>query len=320
MKNYYEILGVSKDATAEEIKKSYRKLSLQYHPDKNPEGEEKFKEISEAYNILGDPEKKTQYDVGGSSFNDMFSGQGDPFDIFEKFFGNQGFQRRSRQRKGADIRIKINVTLEDCYFENEKHIKTNRQTSNNKVCSVCNGMGVIEKMMGNGFFRQLVHAQCHECGGVGFWKGGVMKLEEIKFKIPHGIDDGHLMRLRGKGHAVWGGIDGDLIIALTILPHPNFKRKGADLVYEVEMNFISLMLGKKIMIPHLEGELEVTTPPLHDFNAPLRVEQYGFHTTNSPKGFRGDLYVVIKPIAPSKVSSKEEELLLTLSNEENFKE
>ena len=95
MKNYYEILGVSKDATAEEIKKSYRKLSLQYHPDKNPEGEEKFKEISEAYNILGDPEKKTQYDVGGSSFNDMFSGQGDPFDIFEKFFGNQGFQRRS---------------------------------------------------------------------------------------------------------------------------------------------------------------------------------------------------------------------------------
>ena len=117
MKNYYEILGVSKDATAEEIKKSYRKLSLQYHPDKNPNGEEKFKEISEAYNILGDTEKKKQYDMGGSSFNDMFSGQGDPFDIFEKFFGNQGFQRRSRQRKGADIRIKMNVTLEDCYFD-----------------------------------------------------------------------------------------------------------------------------------------------------------------------------------------------------------
>jgi len=320
MKNYYEILGVSKEATAAEIKKSYRKLSLQYHPDKNPQGEEKFKEISEAYDVLGDEAKKIQYDRGGPSINDIFSqGGADPFDIFERFFGQRGFQA-THQRKGGDIKIKMNVSLEDCYFENEKHIKTNRYVSNNKPCGICNGSGVQENIVGNGFFRQVIRNRCEECKGLGFWKGGETKIEEIKFKIPHGIESGHMMRMRGKGHAIWGGIDGDLFIVLYVDTHPHFERRGPDIVYEVEMGFVNMVLGKKISIPHFDGLLEVDTPPLHNFHNSLKLKDKGFFTNDSPDGFKGNLYVFIKPTTPLLVTPQEKKLLSALSKEENFKE
>ena len=319
MKNYYEILGISKDASVEEIKKSYRKLSLTYHPDKNPKGEEKFKEISEAYSVLSDPQKKVQYDNGGPNINDTFSGGGDPFDIFERFFGRATNQHRPRQRKGADIQLKVTVSLDECYFGREKHIKTNRRVSNNKPCPICNGAGVIEKMTGNGFFRQIVNLRCNGCGGLGFLNGGDVKIEEIKFKIPHGIEDGHMMRLRGKGHSIWGGIDGDILLVLKVSPHPNFQRRGADLLYEIEMGFVNMILGKEIFIPHFDGPLKVTTPKNHDFHKPMKLKEKGFYAENLRNGIKGDLYVFITPTLPISVTSTEEELLKKLNKSENFK-
>lgn len=319
MKNYYEILGISKDATAEEIKKSYRKLSLKYHPDKNPDGEEKFKEISEAYSVLSDTSKKAHYDSGGPQLQDFFSNRGsDPFDIFERFFGRDGMRQRPRHRKGNDIKIKVTVTLEDCYFGNEKIIKTHRRVSNNKPCPICNGTGAIERVAGNGFFRQIINTVCNDCFGIGFLNGGNEIIEEIKFKIPKGIEEGHMMRLRGKGHGIWGGIDGDIILILVVSPHQYFQRLGADLRYEIEMSFVNLILGKEIHIPHFDGPLKVVTPKHQDYNKPLQLKGKGFYTATSPDGFKGNLFVFIKPITPVSITTDEEELLNNLRKSENF--
>jgi|3_EtaG_2_1085321.scaffolds.fasta_scaffold63300_2 molecular chaperone DnaJ len=318
MKNYYNILGVSKDATPEEIKKSYRKLSLEYHPDKNKTGEEKFKEIAEAYSIVGDTTKRKQYDNGGLDMGNGFSGRGeDPFDIFEQFFGKAHFHRTPRQRKGGDLKVRISVTLEECYFRKEKHIRINRGVTNNKMCPICNGRGVTEKVVGNGFFRQLMNMVCNGCGGNGFLNGGEQKKEEIKFQIPQGIDDGHMMRMRGKGNGIWGGIDGDLLITLQVMPDGTFQRRGSDLLYEIKMNFVNIVLGKEITIPHFDGPLKTSTPSNHDFHKPIRLKEKGFY---SERGLRGDMYIFIVPTIPSMINKKEESLLQELIKYDNFKE
>jgi molecular chaperone DnaJ len=316
MKNYYEILGVSKEATAEEIKKSYRKLSLKYHPDKNPDGEEKFKEISEAYTILSDSEKRRQYDRGGTSFEDMFSGGGNPFDMFNDLFGNKGFNQRPRTRRGKDINTTLNITLEDSYFATEKTLTFNRVTTNNKMCGTCKGNGAVQQMVQSGPFRQMINTTCPNCGGNGFEGGGFINKEEVKFKVPRGIDDGLLMKLRGKGNSVWGGIDGDLLVKIRILPHSTFKRAAEQLHYTEDINFVDICLGKEVVIEHFDGPIKLDVPPNSDFKKPLRVKEKGFY---DPSGFKGDLYVFLNPINPKKLTDKEIEILGQLKEEENFK-
>jgi len=316
MKNYYEILGVSKEATAAEIKKSYRKLSLKYHPDKNPEGEDKFKEISEAYTILGDEEKRKKYDNGGNRFEDLFSGGGNPFDMFNDLFGKGGFNQPPRTRRGKDISLSLNITLEESYFSKERTVKFNRVTTNNKMCGTCKGSGMVQQMVQSGPFRQMLNSVCPNCNGNGFEGGGFRKIEEVKFKIPRGIDDGLLMKLRGKGNAVWGGIDGDLLIKINILPHSKFKRAAEQLHYTEDINFVDICLGKEILIEHFDGPMKVDIPPNSDFKKPLRVKEKGFY---DPSGFKGDLYVFLNPINPEDITDKEKVLLEKLKKEENFK-
>lgn len=316
MKNYYEILGVSKEATAEEIKKSYRKLSLKYHPDKNPKGEEKFKEISEAYTVLGDEQKRKDYDNGGVNLEDFFSGNSNPFDMFNDLFGRGGFQNAPRTRRGRDINISLNITLEDSYFGKEKKVSFNRVSTNNKMCGQCNGKGSTQQSIQNGPFRQVVNISCPLCYGNGFEDGGSYKKEEVKFNVPKGIDDGLLMKLRGKGNGVWGGIDGDLLIKIRIIPHPDFKRAAEQLHYTHDVNFVDLCLGKEIVINHFDGPIKIEIPSNYNFKNPLRVKEKGFY---DPSGFKGDLYVFLNPINPIKINEKEKELLQELKTQENFK-
>lgn len=314
MKNYYEILGVSKDSTQEEIKKSYRKLSLKYHPDKNPEGEEKFKEIAEAYDTLGDEQKRRQYDNGGMNLEDMFSGGGNPFDMFSDFFRG-GFNQQPRTRRGRDVNISLTISLEDSYFGKEKTLKFNRVSSNNKMCGQCKGNGSVQQAIQHGPFRQIVNVGCPSCQGNGFESGGNYRREEVKFNIPKGIDDGLLMKLRGKGSAVWGGIDGDLLIKIKVMPHPMFKRAAEQLHYNLDINFVDICLGKEIVIEHFDGPIKIDIPENTDFKKPLRVKQKGFYDEN---GFKGDLFVFLNPINPKALNEKEKELLGELKKEENF--
>jgi molecular chaperone DnaJ len=316
MKNYYEILGVSKEATQEEIKKSYRKLSLKYHPDKNPDGEEKFKEISEAYSILSDEQKRREYDNGGINLEDLFGGGYDPFSAFSNMFGGRGgFGSTTRTKRGRDLNYNLNITLEDSYFGNEKTISFNRVSTNNKMCVTCQGNGSINQMIQQGPFKQMISTVCSSCGGNGFEGGGFHKKEEVKFKIPRGIDDGLLMKLRGKGNAVWGGIDGDLLIKIRILPHKLFKRAAEQLHYTEDINFVDICLGKEIVVNHFDGPIKINVPENSDFKKPLRVKEKGFYDS---QGFKGDLFVFLNPINPKKLTDKEKELLGELKKEKNF--
>jgi|2_EtaG_2_1085320.scaffolds.fasta_scaffold00614_4 molecular chaperone DnaJ len=315
MKNYYEILGISKEATAEEIKKSYRKLSLQYHPDKNPDGESRFKELSEAYSILGDEEKRSKYDSGGMNMEDMFSNGGNPFDMFGDLFGGRGFNNSPRTRRGKDLNVNLNITLEESYFGKDRALRFNRVSTNNKMCGTCKGHGVVQQMVQHGPFRQMINSVCVSCQGNGFEGGGFHNNEEIKFSIPRGIDDGLLMKLRGKGNSVWGGIDGDLLIKIRILPHSHFKRAAEQLHYMLDMNFVDICLGKEILINHFDGPIKVDVPPNSDFKKPLRVKEKGFYDST---GFKGDLYVFINPTIPQQINQSEIKLLEEIKKEENF--
>ncbi len=317
MKNYYEILGVSKEATAEEIKKSYRKLSLKYHPDKNPQGEDKFKQISEAYGVIGDENKRKDYDNptnGFGSFEEMFKNQGgNPFDMFGDLFGQR--RQQNRQRRGNDVIINLTISLKDCYMGVEKEITFNRNVTNNQPCPQCKGAGIVQRMASNGMFKQVMNVQCNACRGNGFMNGGELKNEKIKFEIPKGIDDGQQMKMRGKGNSIWGGIDGDLVIQLKIIPDNNFERRGSTLLHHVQTGLVDLILGYEIIIPHFDGPLKVQVPQLTNFRKPLKLKEKGFLDEN---GFKGDLYLYLTPSLPDKITEEEKKLLTKLKNEPNF--
>ena len=196
MANYYETLGVSKDSTQDEIKKAYRKLSIKYHPDKEGGDEGKFKTISEAYNTIGDKDKRTKYDnQGQGGFG------GDPFDAFSQFFNNQGNRRRRQQQparmRGKDLKINLTVTLEETYWGEEKELKYRKKVSNGRKCPQCNGRGIIVQTMGSAFFRQMVNISCPSCSGCGFLNGGDVLERTLKFTVPRGIDSGHFMKKNG---------------------------------------------------------------------------------------------------------------------------
>ena len=236
--------------------------------------------------------------------------------MFGDLFGNRGFNQTPRTRRGKDLSINLTITLEESYFGREKTLTFNRVSTNNKICGVCKGQGGVQQMVQHGPFRQMINSVCPSCQGNGFEGGGFNKNEEIKFKIPKGIDDGLLMKLRGKGNAVWGGIDGDLLIKIRILPHRYFKRAAEQLHYTLDMNFIDICLGDEILINHFDGPIKVEVPPNSDFKKPLRVKEKGFPDTT---GFKGDLYVFINPIRPNQISESEIKLLKQLKKEENFK-
>lgn len=332
MKNYYEILGVDKKASQDEIKKAFRKLARKYHPDLNPgdkNSEQKFKELNEAYTVLGDEKKRAEYDQfgrtpfesGGPGFDYRTYTSGDRFDfggfgdIFSDVFGAEtGF--KSPGVKGPDLVMRLEMTLEEAFAGITKSVTFNREVR----CKDCSGSGAetyrqCEKCKGTGkvaaskgFFKMSQH--CSVCGGTGKkvtktcsscnGMGKAFHTETIKVKIPAGADTGSRVRVRGMGGAGQGsGAAGDLQIEITIKPHALFTRKGDDIHIEVPVTFGEAALGTKIEVPTIDGVSTMTLPPGTQSGQKFKLAGKGLPSTKT--GQRGNQYVNIKIVVPKNI-------------------
>jgi len=347
-RDYYEILGVGKGATAEEIKKAYRKVALQYHPDKNPgnkEAEEKFKEAAEAYEVLSDAEKRAQYDRFGhsrpgnggfrgqdmnmedifSQFGDIFGGGGSPFD---SFFGGGG---RGRQRKGSNLRIKLRLTLDEIANGVEKKIKVNRLVRAEgvtfKTCPACQGTGQVRKVV-NTMLGQMVSATtCSTCQGSGQVidkrppgvdsSGLVPKEDLLSVKIPAGVSDGMQLSMAGKGNeAPGGGMPGDLLIVIEEQEDTVLKRDGNNLVYDLHISFIDAALGTSVEVPSIGGKVRIKIEPGTQSGKILRLRGKGVKDIN---GYgTGDQLIYINVWTPKKLTADERAKLESLRHSANF--
>ncbi|MEW6235779.1 MAG: molecular chaperone DnaJ [Candidatus Omnitrophota bacterium] len=355
-RDYYEVLGVSKNASQDEIKKAYRKLALKYHPDRNPDDKdavEKFKEATEAYEVLGDDSKRRDYDQfghagvggagfggpGGAAFRDFQDIFGDFGDIFGEFFGG-GRSRprsRSRARRGDDLRYDLEISLIEAYKGVEKQIEVPRQTSCDacggngcatgsqpSTCPQCNGRGQIN--MAQGFFS--ISRTCNRCGGIGtvitnpcvkcHGTGRVMHRSKVKIKIPPGTMTGLKLKVAGEGEAgYFGGPPGDLYIVLLVAPHPIFEREGEDLVCEVPISIAQASLGAELRVPTLEGSVKMKVPAGTQTGKVFRLSGKGMP---SLRGYgQGDQLVRVLVETPTRLTARQRELLeefATISGEE----
>jgi molecular chaperone DnaJ len=346
-KDYYEILGVHKNASDEELKKAYRKLALKYHPDRNPgdkQAEEKFKKINEAYAVLSDPEKRAMYDQYGKVDFGGSNGFGGGFDfdassIFEEFFGSTfedffgGGGRRSSGIRGEDLKYTLEIDFEESIYGTEKVIKIPRletchfcngtgakDSSSITVCSDCGGTGTIR--MRQGFFS--ISRTCPRCGGNGkvirdFCSHcrGRKRLHndaKIKVKIPAGIETGNRLRLRHEGnHGLDNGPSGDLYIDIVVKPHPIFKRRNFDLICEVPVSFAKLALGAEIEVPTLEGTIKLKIPSGTPSGKVFTFKGKGIKHLN--RNLKGDLHIQVNVEIPKKLSKKQKELLIEFEKE-----
>lgn len=346
-KDLYEVLGLEKGASDDEIKKAFRKLAIKYHPDKNQgnaEAEEKFKEINEAYQVLSDPQKKAQYDQFGTTdgsggfgqggFGDFGGGFGGFGDIFESFFGGGfggGGSRRNAPREGADLEYNINLTFEESIFGAEKEISVTRTENcetchgsgakagtSPKTCSKCGGSGQIrvERRTPLGTFASA--AACDACGGKGEvietpcescrGKGRVRKNRKIKINIPAGVDTGNVMPLRGQGdHGVNGGPAGDLYVKLSVATSKTYTRKGFDLYIDEHISMSKAALGVEIAVPTVDGDVKYTVPAGTQSGTLFRLKGKGVQRINSSS--RGDQYVKIIVDIPKNLNEKQKEAL-----------
>ncbi|RYD03396.1 hypothetical protein N752_19655 [Desulforamulus aquiferis] len=296
-RDYYEVLGVSRDASPEDLKKAYRKLARQYHPDaysgNKDEAEAKFKEIAEAYAVLSDQEKRAAYDqfghaatdgqgfgAGGFGGADFGGGLGD---IFDMFFGGMGRQRTGPQ-KGSDLRINLEISFKEAAFGLERDIQVPRietcdtcagsgsaPGSKTKTCGICQGTGQVQIAQNTPFGRIVQSRTCEQCRGTGKviekpcptcrGMGQVRKTKTIHIKIPAGVDDGSRLRLNGEGEAgIRGGPPGDLYVYLSVRPHKDFARDGNEVIYEMNISFAQAALGDVVEVPTLDGTAELKVP------------------------------------------------------------
>ncbi len=340
-KDYYSILGVSRTATQEEIKRAYRRLALRYHPDKNPgdkEAEERFKEITEAYQVLSDPAKRANYDRFGTSDFQRESGQGswgfEGFggfsDIFEEFFGDifgtrQG--RRNRAQRGEDILHRVEIT----FAQAMKGTTVNLNVERLELCPQCRGLGAVNPgdyatcptCNGSGqlYYRQgffTVTRTCPHCGGEGTilknpcprcqGKKRVREKRRVRVDIPPGMEDGLKIRLPGEGHAgLFGGEPGDLYVEVRVQENPLFRREGKHLIYEPEISYVQAILGTRLEVELLDEKIEVEIPPGFQPGGEVKVKGKGMPSLKGGK--RGDLLVRPRVVIPRKLSSQERELL-----------
>lgn len=350
-RDYYEVLGVSRNATSDEIKKAYRKLARKYHPDANPgdkDAEAKFKEISEAYVVLSDPEKRAGYDRFGHAGADGqgfggFEGFGDfggLGDIFEMFFGGGGrTRRRTGPERGQDIRTDMEISLEEAAFGLEREVKVPRVEtcgtcggsgaaagSKPKTCLACAGTGQVQFTQSTPFGRIVQSRTCDRCRGTGQviekpcptcrGAGSVRKTRSIKVKVPPGVDNGSRLRLAGEGEAgTRGGPPGDLYVYIHVKQHKLFRREGDDLICEIPLSFVQAALGDEIDVPTLEGKEKLKIPEGTQPGTVFRIRGKGIPHLN---GFgRGDQHVRIKVMIPGKLSEKQKELLREFARLDN---
>lgn len=343
-KDFYDILGVNRDASDDEIKKAYRKLAMKYHPDRNPdskEAEDKFKEAKEAYEILSDGQKRAAYDQyghagvdpnmgGGAGGGQGFGGFGDAFgDIFGEIFGNQGGRGggRSGVYRGADLRYNLEVSLEEAARGTDTRIRiptmddcgtcggTGAKPGTKPVtCTTCNGVGQVR--MQQGFFSiqqtcpkchgtgKMVKDPCHDCHGAGRVKGS----KTLQVKIPAGIDEGDRIRLAGEGErGQGGGPAGDLYVQIHIKPHTVFQREGDDLHCEMPIGFATAALGGEIEIPTLDGAAKIKIPAETQSGKVFRLRGKGIKGVRS--SYPGDLMCHVVVETPVNLTARQRELL-----------
>lgn len=354
-RDYYEVLGVSKGSTADEVKKAYRKLAIKYHPDKNQgdkEAEEKFKEGTEAYEVLSDAKKKQIYDQYGFAgvegmngghghdyssvyrdFEDIF---GDFGGIFDSFFGGGGGTRRSgrtAQPRGSDLRYNLNIPFKDAVFGTKVQISYNRHVEcspcsgtgaesggGKKMCPTCGGSGQVRRS--SGFFS--IASACPTCNGDGYvienpckscrGAGVVQKSQKIKVTIPPGIESGKRINIPGQGNAgPGGGLTGDLYVYITVKPHRYFERDGADVYCVIPISMTQASLGSDLMVKTLDDKkAKLKIPSGTQNDKILRLRGEGIPYLHNA-GRRGDMYIKIRVNIPTKLSSKAKSLLKELS-------
>lgn len=342
--DYYEVLHVDRDASDQELKSAYRKLAMQYHPDRNPgdpTAEEKFKEASEAYQVLSDPDKRAAYDrfghagVGNGVNSGGYSGMPDLGDIFGDIFGemfNMGGQRRtSRAQRGRDLQYDLTLSFEDAVFGRQSEIKIRRMEDclvckgsgaepgkGPTVCQQCGGGGQIRYQQG--FFSvartcpvcagtgSIVKDPCHECHG----EGRQSAEHTITVTVPAGIEDGMRIRYQGEGDAGrYGGPSGDLYVVVTVKPHAFFEREGNNLHYILPISFPQAALGAELMIPTLEGETRLKIPEGTQSGSEFRLRNKGVPFLNEHG--RGDLIVEVAAQVPKKMSKAQKEMMRQLA-------
>lgn len=355
-KDYYKILGIDKNASKEDVKKAFRKLAHQYHPDKKSGDEKKFKEINEAYAVLSDEKKRAEYDTygqtfagegtgpfgqGGFDFSQGFGGfssqnfEGFDFgEIFKDFFTREGGER-SYGKRGSDISINLEIGFKESVFGTERKVlitKTSRCEScagnggkpgtKPKTCPKCNGKGRVRETKKSFFGTfssvsecsaclgtgEVPSEKCHSCHGMGV----VKKEEEITVKIPGGIENGEMVRLSGMGEAVKGGTSGDLYVQIRVLPHPEWRREGNNLVTDLNIKLSDAILGGEYSINTLDGPIKVKTPEGTSFGEILRIKGKG---VPSERGGRGDILIKLNIKIPKHLSKKSEEAIKILRAE-----
>lgn len=348
--DYYEILGVSKGASAAEIKKAYRKKAIEFHPDKNPgdaKAEEQFKKAAEAYEVLSDPDKKARYDQfghqafegggfggGGMNMDDIFSQFGDIFgSAFGGGFGGGfgGFGGQRGRVKGSNLRIRVKLSLEEIANGVEKKIKVKRKKqaegTTYKTCSTCNGQGQVTRVQNTILGRMQTASTCPTCSGSGQVidkapagadaHGMVTSEETVSIKIPAGVVDGMQLKVSGKGNDAPGnGISGDLLVAIEELPHPNLQRDGDNLHYDLYVSFSEAALGTSREIETVNGKVRIKIDAGTQSGKILRLRSKGIPSIN---GYgKGDLLVHVNVWTPKTLTKEQKDFFEQMRDDEHF--
>lgn len=347
--DFYEILGISKSATAAEIKKAYRKKALEYHPDKNPgdaKAEEMFKKSAEAYEVLSDPDKRARYDQyghaafegggfggGGMNMEDIFSQFGD---IFGSAFGGSfggfgGFGGGQRRVKGSNLRIRVKLTLEEVAQGVEKKVKVKRKVKADgvtyKTCATCNGNGQVTKITNTILGRMQTAATCSSCGGSGQIidhrpadadAQGLKVVEEtVSIKIPAGVENGMQLKVSNKGNEAPGNsIPGDLLVAIETREHETLKREGDNLHYDLYVSISDAVLGTSKEIDTVGGKVRIKLEPGIQSGKILRLRGKGINNLNGYGS--GDLLVHVNVWTPKELNKEQREFFEKMSQNENF--
>jgi len=345
-RDYYEVLGVSRDVTAEELKKAYRKLAMQFHPDRNagdPQAEERFKEVGEAYGILSDPQKRQQYDAFGHSMSGMPDMAGgfsfdSAVDLFDMFFGGGRRRGRTGPQRGADLRMSLEITLHEAVYGAARTLEVPRHDvcpecdgsgaepgTTPTTCPQCQGSGQVRRQMQSIFGPVVNVTGCPRCGGEGQivetpcrrcrGDGRIDISDTLDVSIPAGVDEDTQVRVTGKGErGPRGGPPGDLFLVIRVKQHPDLVRRGQDLLYELAVSVPQAVLGDTITVPTIDGEYQLEVPAGTQHGKVVKINGFGVPHVRS--GRRGDQICVVRVVIPSHLSGGERKLYEQLGNRE----